>query len=98
MRLDESFNFRPLTLGLNWCLIVSEPFADFHFLCAGGVWATQQNSTASTPTKNYANAIGQDVFGSVSLSSTNIYVDYIYLDTDERRRFAQVSHEYFIQQ
>ena len=24
--------------------------------------------------------------------------DYIYLDTDERRRFAQVSHEYLIEQ
>ena len=26
------------------------------------------------------------------------YVQYIYLDTDERRRFAQVSHEYLIEQ
>jgi hypothetical protein len=26
------------------------------------------------------------------------YVDYVYLDVDERRRFAQVSHEYLIQQ
>ena len=25
-------------------------------------------------------------------------LDYIYLDTDERRRFAQVSHEYLIEQ
>ena len=31
-------------------------------------------------------------------SDTNIYVDYIYLDTDERRRFAQASHEYLIEQ
>ena len=28
----------------------------------------------------------------------NVVVDYIYLDTDERRRFAQVSHEYLIEQ
>ena len=28
----------------------------------------------------------------------NVLVDYIYLDTDERRRFAQVSHEYLIEQ
>jgi hypothetical protein len=28
----------------------------------------------------------------------NVHVDYIYLDTDERRRFAQVSHEYLIEQ
>jgi hypothetical protein len=28
----------------------------------------------------------------------SIWCDYIYLDTDERRRFAQVSHEYLIEQ
>jgi len=33
-----------------------------------------------------------------SLESASIFVDYIYLDTDERRRFAQVSHEYLIEQ
>ena len=30
--------------------------------------------------------------------TTEFYVDYIYLDTDERRRFAQISHEYLIEQ
>ena len=29
---------------------------------------------------------------------TSVNCDYIYLDTDERRRFAQVSHEYLIEQ
>jgi hypothetical protein len=33
-----------------------------------------------------------------SLQSCKLYVDYVYLDTDERRRFAQVSHEYLIEQ
>ena len=33
-----------------------------------------------------------------ALSSASLFVDYIYLDTDERRRFAQVSHEYLIEQ
>jgi hypothetical protein len=33
-----------------------------------------------------------------SLLAASLYVDYIYLDTDERRRFAQVSHEYLIEQ
>jgi hypothetical protein len=33
-----------------------------------------------------------------SLGNTSLWVDYIYLDTDERRRFAQVSHEYLIEQ
>ena len=27
-----------------------------------------------------------------------MYIDYIYLDTDERRRFSQISHEYLIEQ
>lgn len=30
------------------------------------------------------------------LVCASLYVDYIYLDTDERRKFAQVSHEYLI--
>ena len=30
--------------------------------------------------------------------SLEVWADYIYLDTDERRRFAQVSHEYLIEQ
>ena len=33
-----------------------------------------------------------------SSSTFNLWCDYIYLDTDERRRFAQVSHEYLIEQ
>lgn len=33
-----------------------------------------------------------------SFEFASLYVDYIYLDTDERRRFAQVSHEYLIEQ
>ena len=33
-----------------------------------------------------------------SLTSAYLYVDYIYLDTEERRRFAQTSHEYLIEQ
>ena len=31
-------------------------------------------------------------------TSPEVWCDYIYLDTDERRRFAQVSHEYLIEQ
>lgn len=32
------------------------------------------------------------------LNSCKLWVDYIFLDTDERRKFAQVSHEYLIEQ
>jgi hypothetical protein len=33
-----------------------------------------------------------------TLSDVSLWVDYIFLDTDERRRFAQLSHEYLIEQ
>jgi hypothetical protein len=41
----------------------------------------------------------QTSFGSIaSITDASLWIDYIYLDTDERRRFAQVSHEYLIEQ
>ena len=33
-----------------------------------------------------------------NFNNFKLFADYIYLDTDERRRFAQVSHEYLIEQ
>jgi len=36
--------------------------------------------------------------GNATFGSAKLFADYIYLDTDERRRFAQVSHEYLIEQ
>lgn len=33
-----------------------------------------------------------------SIKSASLYVDFVFLDTDERRRFAQVSHEQLIEQ
>jgi hypothetical protein len=36
--------------------------------------------------------------GTASLGDTSLFIDYVYLDTDERRRFAQTSHEYLIEQ
>ena len=33
-----------------------------------------------------------------NISNCCVFCDYIFLDTDERRRFAQVSHEYLIEQ
>jgi len=37
-------------------------------------------------------------FGSLSYTSAGVLVDYVYLDSEERRRFAQVGHEYLIEQ
>jgi hypothetical protein len=35
---------------------------------------------------------------SVSLVSCSLFVDYVYLDSEERKKFAQASHEYLIEQ
>ena len=45
----------------------------------------------SIPTTTYSGAAG-------SLTNVELYTDFIYLDTAERRRFAQNSHEYLIEQ
>ena len=34
----------------------------------------------------------------INLESVSLIVNYIYLDTDERKKFAQLSHEYLIEQ
>jgi hypothetical protein len=50
-------------------------------------------------TKSYAStadAAAED--SDLKLSSAALWADYIFLDTDERRRFAQLSHEYLIEQ
>ena len=36
--------------------------------------------------------------GIPSIGYASLYIDYVYLDTDERRQFAQVQHEYLIEQ
>ena len=35
---------------------------------------------------------------SVSMVSCSLFVDYVYLDSEERKKFAQASHEYLIEQ
>jgi hypothetical protein len=44
----------------------------------------------------YQSAVSTSQVG--SLAAASLYVDYCYLDTEERRRFAQQSHEYLIEQ
>ena len=43
-----------------------------------------------------AGAVGRDKTNATP--NVEVWANYIYLDTDERRRFAQVSHEYLIEQ
>jgi hypothetical protein len=48
--------------------------------------------TVSSPKKVYT-AVNQ-----AGLVAASLWADYVYLDTEERRRFAQVAHEYLIEQ
>jgi hypothetical protein len=54
------------------------------------------NHTLTTRFTNLGNAV--EFPGEINILRNTLWVDYIYLDTDERRRFAQVSHEYLIEQ
>jgi hypothetical protein len=62
---------------------VNIEFNELKYLCN-----TPDTSTGTT----YAAVASQ------GLVAASLYVDYIYLDTEERRRFAQVAHEYLIEQ
>ena len=41
---------------------------------------------------------GVTAVSQLQLVAASLYIDYVYLDTEERRRFAQQSHEYLIDQ
>ena len=43
-------------------------------------------------------AVALAAIAAKGMSACSLYVEYIYLDTEERRRFAQVAHEYLIEQ
>jgi hypothetical protein len=49
------------------------------------------NGTAYTKNGDVSN-------GTVSIKNASLWCDYVFLDTDERKRFAQLSHEYLIEQ
>jgi len=64
---------------------------------------TATNFTFEEETKPYSagttyTANSSFTAGTVKLDKATLWVDYIFLDTDERRRFAQLSHEYLIEQ
>ena len=49
---------------------------------------------ANSDSEVYVSGIGEVK----DITEMSLWVDYIFLDTDERRRFAQLSHEYLIEQ
>jgi hypothetical protein len=56
------------------------------------LWAVKTLSPSGTASQQSTLAYNQ------SLVAASLYVDYVFLDTDERRRFAQNPHEYLITQ
>ena len=56
------------------------------------LWAVSDLTSTASGTKRVASAYNQ------SLVAASLYVDYVFLDTDERRRMAQNPHEYLIEQ
>ena len=56
------------------------------------LFAVSGVDNASNGTKKVTNAYAK------SLVAASLYVDYVFLDTDERRRMAQNPHEYLIEQ
>jgi hypothetical protein len=68
---------------------INVEFNELRYLANVATVAGGQDNT-TTATLNTLNQNG--------LVACSLYVDYIYLDTEERRRFAQVAHEYLIEQ
>lgn len=56
------------------------------------------SAIAAVPAVTAASPEVMQIVSNLGLQSASLYVDYVYLDTDERRRFAQASHEYLIEQ
>ena len=68
------------------------------------LWAV---TSLNCNTNSYSGSAGQAAYGkpvpaviayNQSLVAASLYVDYVFLDTDERRRMAQNPHEYLITQ
>jgi len=55
---------------------------------------TNANATQLSP----GSTVSATIAYNQSLVAASLYVDYVFLDTDERRRFAQNPHEYLITQ
>jgi len=68
-----------------------------------GKFATNGNSAGPYPNLGggqypFSTPVSATIAYNQSLVAASLYVDYVFLDTDERRRFAQNPHEYLITQ
>jgi hypothetical protein len=56
------------------------------------LWAVSTTAAADTAEKKHTTSYSK------SMVAASLFVDYVFLDTDERRRMAQNPHEYLIEQ
>jgi Large eukaryotic DNA virus major capsid protein/Major capsid protein N-terminus len=70
--------------------------------CLWAVTSLSCNTTNNARNASSQLSVGASVAATIaynqSLVAASLYVDYVFLDTDERRRFAQNPHEYLISQ
>ena len=70
---------------------VNIQFAELRNLC--NIAPATLNAVGTSSPKKVYTAVNQ-----AGLVAASLWADYVYLDTEERRRFAQVAHEYLIEQ
>jgi hypothetical protein len=68
--------------------------------CLWAVTTLSCNTNGSNPNTqlNIGSTVAATIAYNQSMVAASLYVDYVFLDTDERRRFAQNPHEYLISQ
>jgi hypothetical protein len=68
--------------------------------CLWAVTSLSCNSSGANPNTqfNIGTSVAATIAYNQSMVAASLYVDYVFLDTDERRRFAQNPHEYLISQ
>eukprot|EP00798_Chlamydomonas_sp_ICE-L_P025530 gene25530-biopygen20018 len=59
-------------------------------------WAGRNTALTSSDPPTWATNL--NLVSTPSLATASLFIDYIFLDTDERRRFASAPHEYLIEQ
>jgi hypothetical protein len=66
----------------------------FNIILEDAVNLVKANSEGGSP----YNTVSKAAAALPALTDMALYIDYVYLDVDERRKFAQESHEYLIEQ
>lgn len=67
------------------------------FIASNGDYSNDGTGTISAMDANTVFKTS-DAYRAMGIESAEVLVNYVYLDSEERRRFAQVGHEYLIEQ